>query len=249
MSHMTTDLNIPGAKLMLPWGQMLLLNPPEHTSTPVHLFRCSVHQVFLSVLFQSSRVLVDCCFFPDLVPHSRKGSAFSFLTSSLWPLTRWLASGFTLSSGPGVDLSLSLSSQENFHGENQSRVGRPSKWRPAFYLLWARIPITHQSGRSRQWWVRNQSLFGPFLGQPMFSGPGSLKTWSWASLVALRLRICLPVQETRVQSLVRKIPWKRKWQPTPVFLPGTSHGQKSLAGYSPWGHKELDATEVTQHTH
>ena len=144
MSHMTTDLNIPGAKLMLPWGQMLLLNPPEHTSTPVHLFRCSVHQVFLSVLFQSSRVLVDCCFFPDLVPHSRKGSAFSFLTSSLWPLTRWLASGFTLSSGPGVDLSLSLSSQENFHGENQSRVGRPSKWRPAFYLLWARIPITHQ---------------------------------------------------------------------------------------------------------
>ena len=57
------------------------------------------------------------------------------------------------------------------------------------------------------------------------------------------------MQETQVQSLVRKIPWKRKWQPTPVFLPETSHGQKSLAGYSPWGHKELDATEVTQHTH
>ena len=77
----------------------------------------------------------------------------------------------------------------------------------------------------------------------MFSGPGSLKTWSWASLVALWLRICLPVQETQVQSLVRKIPWKRKWQPTPVFLPETSHGQKSLAGYSPWGRKELDTTK------
>ena len=36
---------------------------------------------------------------------------------------------------------------------------------------------------------------------------------------------------------VRKIPWKRKWQPTPVFLPGKSHGQRSLAGYSPSGHK------------
>ena len=42
---------------------------------------------------------------------------------------------------------------------------------------------------------------------------------------------------------VRKIPWRRKWQPTPVFLPGKSHGQRSLAGYSPWGHKEPDTTE------
>ena len=42
---------------------------------------------------------------------------------------------------------------------------------------------------------------------------------------------------------VRKIPWRRAWQPTPVFLPEESHGQRSLAGYSPWGHKELDATE------
>ena len=36
---------------------------------------------------------------------------------------------------------------------------------------------------------------------------------------------------------VRKILWSRKWQPIPIFLPGESHGQKSLAGYSPWGHK------------
>ena len=34
------------------------------------------------------------------------------------------------------------------------------------------------------------------------------------------------------------IPWRRAWQPTPVFLPGESCGQRSLAGYSPWGHKE-----------
>ena len=36
-----------------------------------------------------------------------------------------------------------------------------------------------------------------------------------------------------------KIPWRRKWQRTPVFLPGESHGQRSLAGYSPWGQKDL----------
>ena len=41
---------------------------------------------------------------------------------------------------------------------------------------------------------------------------------------------------------VGKVPWKRKWQPTPVFLPGKSHGQWSLAGCSLWGHKELNTT-------
>jgi len=41
---------------------------------------------------------------------------------------------------------------------------------------------------------------------------------------------------------------RRKWQLTPVFLPGESHGQRSLVGYSPWGHKELDTTERLTHT-
>ena len=42
---------------------------------------------------------------------------------------------------------------------------------------------------------------------------------------------------------VGKIPWNRKWQATPVFLPGEVHGQRRLLGYSPWGHKESDTTE------
>ena len=42
---------------------------------------------------------------------------------------------------------------------------------------------------------------------------------------------------------VRKIPWRRKWKPTPVLLPGEFHGQRSLAGYSPRGCRELDTTE------
>ena len=45
-------------------------------------------------------------------------------------------------------------------------------------------------------------------------------------------------QEMQVRSLSREDPWRRKWLPTPVFLPGKSHGQGSLEGYSPWGHKE-----------
>ena len=44
---------------------------------------------------------------------------------------------------------------------------------------------------------------------------------------------------------VGKISWKRAWQPPPVFLPGESHGQRSLVGYGPKGHKESDMTEAT----
>ena len=45
---------------------------------------------------------------------------------------------------------------------------------------------------------------------------------------------------------VRKIPWRRKWQPTPVFLPGESHGQRSLMGYSPWGCRRVRHDLVTE---
>ena len=47
-------------------------------------------------------------------------------------------------------------------------------------------------------------------------------------------------------SWVGKIPWRRPWQPTPVFLSGEFHGQRSLAGYRPWGHKGSDMTAVTE---
>ena len=47
----------------------------------------------------------------------------------------------------------------------------------------------------------------------------------------------------RLDPWVRKIPWRREWQPAPVFLPGESHGRRSLGGYSPWGCKESDMTE------
>ena len=51
------------------------------------------------------------------------------------------------------------------------------------------------------------------------------------------------MQETWVQSLGGEDPRKRKWQPTPVFLPEEFHGQRSLAGYSPQGHKQSGTTE------
>ena len=47
----------------------------------------------------------------------------------------------------------------------------------------------------------------------------------------------------RFDPWVKRIPWRRKWQPPPVFVPGKVHGQRSLVGYSPWGHKELGKSE------
>ena len=55
------------------------------------------------------------------------------------------------------------------------------------------------------------------------------------------------MQETQVDPWVRKIPWRRKWQPTPVFLPGESHGQRSLVGYSSRGHKKVGYNLATEH--
>ena len=60
--------------------------------------------------------------------------------------------------------------------------------------------------------------------------------------------LCLQCKKPSFDPWIRKIPWRRAWLPTPVLLPGESHGQKSLAGYSPRNHKELDTTKQLTHT-
>ena len=56
-------------------------------------------------------------------------------------------------------------------------------------------------------------------------------------------RTHLQCRRPKFDPWIGKIPWRRRWKSTPVFLPEKSHGQRSLAGYSPWGHKESDTTE------
>ena len=78
---------------------------------------------------------------------------------------------------------------------------------------------------------------------------GGLYPLLWASQVApvVKKPTCHCKRHKRHGSdpWVRKIPWRREWQPTPVFLAGESHGQRSLAGSSSWGCKESGTTEVT----
>ena len=71
-----------------------------------------------------------------------------------------------------------------------------------------------------------------------------------SSLVAQLVKNLPAVQETQVQFLGWEDPWRRKWQPTPILLPGESHGQRSLASYSPWGHKsqtQLSERQCNRH--
>ena len=57
------------------------------------------------------------------------------------------------------------------------------------------------------------------------------------------VKICLQDKRPEFNPCVGKIPWRRKWQPTLVFLPGKSHGWRNMIGYSPWGLEELNTTE------
>ena len=68
--------------------------------------------------------------------------------------------------------------------------------------------------------------------------------------LAQMVRSCLQCRRCGFDSWVGKIPWRREWQPSAIFLSGKFHGQRSLAGYSPWDCKELDMTEqLSTHAH
>ena len=73
------------------------------------------------------------------------------------------------------------------------------------------------------------------LGQKvLFNNKMELPWWLSCKELACHCRNCT------FDPWIGEIPWRGKWQPTPVFLPGTSQGQRSLVGYSPWGHKKLN---------
>ena len=91
---------------------------------------------------------------------------------------------------------------------------------------------------------------GRTLEKNAFSSFHLRRCWlhRWIGTLIFSIRLHFLKQDSRSNSewlsyWVRKIPWRREWQPTPVFFPGESHGQRSLVGYRPWGHKELDMTE------
>ena len=79
----------------------------------------------------------------------------------------------------------------------------------------------------------------PSIDKQIQQLPTSYFTHGRISLVAQRQRIYLQCRRHRFNPWVGQIPWRRKWQPIPMFLPGKSHGQRSLVGYSPWDLKRV----------
>ena len=92
--------------------------------------------------------------------------------------------------------------------------------------------VRHDWATETHTWERQviafiELLFSRGMAQMVKNLPRVRETWVWSGF----------------DPWIGKISWRKEWQPTPVFLPGEFHGQGSLAGYSPWGHKELDMTE------
>ena len=104
--------------------------------------------------------------------------------------------------------------------------------------MWPGAPI--RLGNMPLWGHGTMWVFGRQVRETVglaWAWPTWAVRWpAWAVLCDVRICGCS-------RPWVGMIPWRREWLPIPVFLPGEFHGQKSLAGYSPWGHKELDVTE------
>ena len=89
----------------------------------------------------------------------------------------------------------------------------------------------------------------PGSGSSPGEGIGYTLQHSWASLVVQMVKNPPVMWETRIQSWVGKISWRRAWQPTPVFLPGETLWTDELGRLQPWGHKQLDMTEQLSTVH
>ena len=116
---------------------------------------------------------------------------------------------------------------------------RPShKRHRSFFLVLSGISYSGRSQPPRCKGIQTDLWDGPSGEELKFptNSPGGLRWWC-------RLKNLPAMQETRVLSLDREDPQRRKWLPTPVFLPGEFHGHRSLGGYDPWVCKESDTTE------
>ena len=131
--------------------------------------------------------------------------------------------------------------------------GLPQQWSSHVYggFLWlspgrsdssAHRGTSYQKGNAA--WFKRNVAWCNMVGIKVLGSIDSVTTLKGASLIAQTLKNLPAIQET----WVGKIPWRRAWQPTPVFLPWKSHGQRSMAGYSPWGPKESDTTACLKHT-
>ena len=150
--------------------------------------------------------------------------------------TQWVCMPASCPGGGGAWVSRSHVCQSGLHSDALSAV----------------IDPVEDSPKARQWhpWlVGRREDFGVITWhlRSRLSRRKDPFSQSGASPGAQQYRIlqCGSHRRRGLDPWVRKIPWRRRWHPTPVSLPGESHGQRSLVAYSPWGRTESDVTEAT----
>ena len=94
--------------------------------------------------------------------------------------------------------------------------------------------VLHPAGSSCSFWT----CLPPWYSRIVWANPLNLFVCIFVSLVAQTVMNLPAMRRPGFSPWVGKIPWRREWPPTPVFLPGEFHGPRSLVGYSPWGRKE-----------
>ena len=138
---------------------------------------------------------------------------------------------------PGMQMTSTLARAQNPPYPGKGGIG------PGQLSLGPDIWVLYFAGTS-QWWKRPK----PYDQQ--VRGTSLVVQWLRCHTPNANCTGLIPGRGNKVLNAVQHglFIWRRKWQPTPVFLPGESHGQRSLAGHGSWGCKELDMTEQT-HTH
>ena len=101
--------------------------------------------------------------------------------------------------------------------------------------------IIHMSEDRKEWW--NSSTYKTIGRLEIIGKESCFKHLEIVNNFPGGSDICLKCGKPRFDPWIGKISWRRRWQPTPVLLPGIFHEWRSLVGYSPWGHKESDTTE------
>ena len=113
-------------------------------------------------------------------------------------------------------------------------------------MLRERAHLPQPSNKGLKFSSRSVCVMCPFLS---FDKGLRYCRYAEASLVAESAKKPLAMQGIQIRSLGWEAPWRRKWQPTPLFLPGKSHGWRSLVRYSAWGPKESERTQWLNHHH
>ena len=110
---------------------------------------------------------------------------------------------------------------------------------------WAlpRKPMIQDAHLQKRWRIKHKHIHVHSHTTEQSTMKQFCMSFTMSSLIAQLVKSLPAMQETRLNPGEGKIPWRRKWQPTPVFLPGEFHEQRNLVGCSSWGHKKSDTTE------